>query len=75
MATYSSIFAWRIPMDRGAWWATVHEITKSQWSAHCIRRKKPHYIEPELSHDLDQELRREPGLRLENQAVLRSPVA
>ena len=20
-----SIFAWRIPMDRGAWWATVHK--------------------------------------------------
>ena len=52
-------------MDRGAWWATVHEVTKSQSSAHCIHRK-PHYIEPELSHDLDQELRREPGLRLEN---------
>ena len=24
MATYSSILAWRIPMDRGAWRATVH---------------------------------------------------
>ena len=30
VATYSSILAWRIPMDRGAWWATVHKITKSQ---------------------------------------------
>ena len=30
MATHSSILAWRIPMDRGAWWATVHVITKSQ---------------------------------------------
>ena len=29
MATYSSILAWRIPMDRGAWRATVHEVTKS----------------------------------------------
>ena len=28
MATYSSILAWRIPMGRGAWWATVHGITK-----------------------------------------------
>ena len=28
MATYSSILAWR--MDRGAWRATVHRITKSQ---------------------------------------------
>ena len=23
MATHSSILAWRIPMDRGPWWATV----------------------------------------------------
>ena len=30
MATYSSILAWRIPVDRGAWWATVHGVTKSQ---------------------------------------------
>ena len=24
------IFAWRIPTDRGAWWATVHGVAKSQ---------------------------------------------
>ena len=30
MATHSSIPAWRIPMDRGAWKATVHGVTKSQ---------------------------------------------
>ena len=30
MATHSSILAWRIPMDRGAWWATGHEVTKRQ---------------------------------------------
>ena len=29
MATYSSILAWRIPMDRRAWWATVHRVAKS----------------------------------------------
>ena len=31
MKTHSSILAleWRIPMDRGAWWATVHGVTKS----------------------------------------------
>ena len=23
MAAHSSVLAWRIPMDRGAWWATV----------------------------------------------------
>ena len=30
MAILSSILAWRIPMDRGAWWATVHGVAKSQ---------------------------------------------
>ena len=29
MATHSSILTWRIPMDRGAWQAAVHGITKS----------------------------------------------
>ena len=28
--THSSILAWRIPMDRGAWPITVHELAKSQ---------------------------------------------
>ena len=30
MATHSSILAWRIPMDRGAWRAIVHGVAKSQ---------------------------------------------
>ena len=30
MATHSSILAWRIPMDRGAWQATVHGASKSR---------------------------------------------
>ena len=29
MATHSSILAWRIPMDRGAWGATVHGVAKN----------------------------------------------
>ena len=29
MATHSGILAWRIPMDRGAWRATVHGVTES----------------------------------------------
>ena len=29
MATQSSILAWRIPMDRGAWQAVVHGVTKN----------------------------------------------
>ena len=28
MATHSSILGWKIPMDRGAWQATVHSITE-----------------------------------------------
>jgi len=30
MATHSSILAWRIPMDRGAWQAAVHGVAKSK---------------------------------------------
>ena len=29
MATHSRILAWRVPMDRGAWWATVDEVAES----------------------------------------------
>ena len=29
MAIHSNILAWRIPMDRGAWQATIHRVTKS----------------------------------------------
>ena len=30
MATHSSIPAWGNPMDRRAWWATDHGVTKSR---------------------------------------------
>ena len=29
-ATHSNIPAWRIPVDRGAWWAADHGVAKSQ---------------------------------------------
>ena len=29
MAAHSSIPDWRMSMDRGAWWATVHGVAKS----------------------------------------------
>ena len=29
VATHSSILAWRIPLDRGAWWATLYGVAKS----------------------------------------------
>ena len=28
VATHSSVLAWRIPMHRGAWWATVQGVTE-----------------------------------------------
>ena len=28
IATHSSILAWKIPMDKRAWWATVHGAAK-----------------------------------------------
>ena len=28
IATHSSILAWRIPKNGGAWWAVVHGVTK-----------------------------------------------
>ena len=30
MATHYSILAWRTPIDRGTWWAIVHEVIKSR---------------------------------------------
>ena len=30
MATHSRSLAWRILMDRGTWWATVHGVAKSK---------------------------------------------
>ena len=30
MTTHSSILAWRIPMEKGAWWAAVHGVSWSQ---------------------------------------------
>ena len=35
MATHSNILAWRIPMDRGAWWATVHRVAQSWTQLKC----------------------------------------
>ena len=38
MATHSSIFAWRISMDKGAWQAMTHKVAKSRtevtWPEH-----------------------------------------
>ena len=54
---HSSILTWRIPMDRGAWRATVHGVAKSQprlskWAQHGTNlnlHKLPPFIE-RLAH-------------------------
>ena len=53
MAIHSSILAWRISMDRGAWQATVHGVAKSQtWlSMHVplfLKTIKTSYMEEKL---------------------------
>ena len=45
MATHSSILAWRIPMDRGAWWATVHEVTKELDTTEQLSTQLKYYLE------------------------------
>ena len=54
IATHFSILAWRIPMNRGAWWATVHGVTKSQTQLsnfhiyYSVALKKINRFEPNL---------------------------
>ena len=48
MATHSSVLAWRIPMDRGTWWATVHGVTRrrpqlSDYAQHSVALKCSHH--------------------------------
>ena len=41
MATHSSILAWRIPMNKGAWWVAVHGILQDrilEWVAFPFSR-------------------------------------
>ena len=40
MATQSSMLAWRIPMDRGAWWATVHGCTELHTTKRSTGRRE-----------------------------------
>ena len=43
MAAHSSVLAWRIPMGRGAWWATVHGVTESDTTEHSKHTSASHW--------------------------------
>ena len=51
MATHSSILAWRIPMDRGGWQATVYGVTKNQTQLSTAQ----HVTNPQLNIILNGE--------------------
>ena len=40
ITTHSSILAWRIPMDRGIWQATVHGVAESD-TTEQLKHTKP----------------------------------
>ena len=53
MAISSSILAWRIPMDRGAWQSTVHGVSKSgtQLSDSTAQRYLAVILKPLVEND------------------------
>ena len=52
MATHSTILAWRIPMDRGAWQATVHGVKRvgHDWAIKCHRAHVHTMIVHKVNH-------------------------
>ena len=77
MATPSSIFVWRIPMDRGAWWVTLHGVAKSQTrlsdQAHAqgvIQIRIPRWLSGKESSHQAGSVGLIPGLEI-NQSILR----
>ena len=36
MVTHSGILVWRIPVDRGAWRATIHEVARESDTTGCL---------------------------------------
>ena len=49
MATHSSILAWSIPMDRGAWQATIHRVSKSRTWPKQLNTHIDHIVIPHLT--------------------------
>ena len=50
MATHFSILAWKIPKDRGAWQATVYEVTRAEHD--LVTKHSPHHnAKQNMIHD------------------------
>ena len=62
MATHCSILAWRIPMDRGTWWAMVHGVAKSQTQLSDFHLGFPHSSVGKESASNARDLDSIPGL-------------
>ena len=83
MAPHSNIFARRNPIDRGAWWAKVHEVSKSQtrlsdWACEKKAKSKlsftgsmPHCSCSELSTMREESLEPLPLSKLESHKLAR----
>ena len=66
MAVHSSVLAWRIPMDRGAWQAMVHRVAKS-WTQLKWLSTLAHMLCLTIDYGrtwLDEELRGMEGISL-----------
>ena len=50
-AIHSSILAWRIPMDRGAWWARVHGIASDLAHVQAGAGQAGEKVGPELREE------------------------
>ena len=48
MATHSSIPAWRIPMDKGTWWATVHGVAKELDTTELLNWTELNRLSPQI---------------------------